>query len=186
MLYWTGVIAGIFVGICLCIAVLSLFSGCTDVTTPSLDVEEPVLLDVSLPVTEHGEYFPGGWCLEVCLVTLGAYYHQYTPTHKDVYACREEFKRSASILSYYKTYWELQASFRRWQLPSIYRHIQTGYPLIALIDGWKDSLHAVIVIGIDEGFVYYLCPMRGMQTVLHEDWEKLHRIGDYGVWRIKG
>jgi hypothetical protein len=182
MLYWIGVIAGIFVGICLCIAIGFLFSGCTDVT--SLDVPEPILLDVPLVYTQEGALFPGGWCLECSVVMVGAYYKHVSPTYTQVAETREQLK-SKNIAIYFHNFWGLSARYRTWGISQINTWLQTEGPLIAYIDGWEDILHMVVIVGIDELYLYYLCPQLGHQAVSHERWNELHRVGEYGVWIIK-
>lgn len=174
---------GIFVGICLCIALGFLFSGCTDITS-SVDVPEAILLDVPLVYTQEGTLFPGGWCGEVALTMLGAYYKHVSPTHTQVYETREQLK-GKNVAIYYQDYWGLSAQYHTWGIPQINTWLQVEGPLVAYIDGWEDFLHMVVIIGIDEQNIHYLCPQFGYQFVSHKRWNELHQVGDFGVWIIK-
>lgn len=145
-------------------------AGFPSITAPS--DYSPVLLNVPLVYAENGKLFPGGWCLECALVMMSAYHKQVLPDAQQVYDARNML-RDMYIEEYIMEYWGLIADYDKWGIPQIHRHLLTTGP------------HVVVVIGVDDTNVHFLCPMTGYQAASHEAWDRLQSVGQYWIWMIR-
>ena len=152
---------------------------------PLPDQIDSILIPVEFAYDADNTPFPGGWCEEVCLVMLANWYHQSHPSPDEVRTA-QAFLSSSDTRLYFLHLWQMQVEFVRWRLPLIYKELQRGKPMLAIIDGWENMLHAIVIMGMDSEYVYYHDPTLGpYKKMTHEQFRQLHKVGHYGIWRIQ-
>lgn len=161
--------------------------GCGTSSWPTLpEGIEAIMIDISYVTDGDGKPFSGGQCFDASVIMLSAYYNKITPTSDMVH--EEKTYQDEHNQNVFRRFLRhgLTVRYHRWSLIEIHAWLQKGNPMIAIIDGSRPYLHAIIIIGMDSDFVYFHDPVLGSGRYMsHEDFQRMHIFGQNGIWIIK-